>query len=180
MFFKVYQLPFFFNCALRSGGIREKWTRSNGDRSWSGQNLHQKEKENYECYELHSFVIIQHEIPKRWLGKISTKDAFIFSHRLTGFPVEGGNPWAWEKIRGTRVAIPKMIPLLPFTQDLLIWKRWGLWMDLIFYQMISMLDNKQYFVWKMNQGTCTQYLIKLICVEMDINIWELSKSPIKW
>ena len=43
-------------------------------------------------------------------------------------------------------------------------------MDLIFYQMISMLDNKQYFVWKMNQGTCTQYLIKLICVEMDINI----------
>ena len=31
----------------------------------------------------------------------------------------------------------------------------------------------------MNQSTCTQYLIKLICVEMDINILELSKSPIK-
>ena len=105
MFFKVYQLPFFFKCALRSGGIREKWTRSNGDRSWCGQNLHQKEKENYKCYELHSFVITQREIPKWWLGKISRKDAFIYSHRLTGFPVEGGNPWPWEKIRGTRVAI---------------------------------------------------------------------------
>ena len=103
--FQGLPVTLFFKCALRSGGIREKWTRSNGDRSWSGQNLHQKEKENYECYELHSFVITQRDIPKRWLEKISRKDAFIYSHRLTGFPVEGRNPWPWEQIRGTRVAI---------------------------------------------------------------------------
>ena len=39
-----------------------------------------RKKEDYECYELHSFVITQREIPKRWLGKISRKDAFIHSH----------------------------------------------------------------------------------------------------
>ena len=35
---------FFFKFALRSGGIREKWTGSNGERSTSGRNLHQKKK----------------------------------------------------------------------------------------------------------------------------------------
>ena len=50
-------------------------------------------KRKKEDYELHSFVITQREIPKRWLGKISRKDAFnIHSHLLTGFPVEGENP----------------------------------------------------------------------------------------
>ena len=39
-----------------------------------------RKKEDYECYELHSFVIAHREIPKRWLGKISRKDAYIHSH----------------------------------------------------------------------------------------------------
>ena len=30
-----------------------------------------RKKEDYEYYELHSFVITQREISKRWLGKIS-------------------------------------------------------------------------------------------------------------
>ena len=51
-----------------------------------------RKKEDYQNYELHSFIITQREIPKRWLGKISRKDAFIHSHLLTGFPVEGENP----------------------------------------------------------------------------------------
>ena len=42
--------------------------------------------------ELHSSVITWREIRKRWLGKIFRKDAFIHSHLLTGFPVEGENP----------------------------------------------------------------------------------------
>ena len=46
-------------------------------------------------------------------------------------------------------------------------------MNLMFYQMISMSDDKQYFVWKNEPG---YNLITLICVEMDINIWE---SPIE-
>ena len=78
-----------------------------------------RKKEDYEYYELHSFVITQREIPKRWLGKISRKDAFIYSHRLTGFPVQGENPRPGEKIQGIRVAIV-LLPLLPFTQDSLI------------------------------------------------------------
>ena len=63
---------------MQSGGIREKWRRSNGDWSRSGRNLHQKKKEDCECYdEQYSFVITQGEIPKRWLGKFSGKNAFI-------------------------------------------------------------------------------------------------------
>ena len=63
-----------------------------------------RKKEEYEYYELHSFVITQSEIPKRWLGKISRKDPFNYSHQLTGFPVQGENPRPGEKIQGTRVA----------------------------------------------------------------------------
>ena len=37
-----------------------------------------KRKEDCECYyEQYSFVITQREIPKRWLGKFSGKNAFI-------------------------------------------------------------------------------------------------------
>ena len=54
--------------------------------------IYKRKIEDYECYELQSFVITQREIPKRWLGKISIKDAFIHSHSLTGFPVEEENP----------------------------------------------------------------------------------------
>ena len=37
-----------------------------------------RKKEDCECYdEQHSFVITQREIPKRWLGKFSGKNAFI-------------------------------------------------------------------------------------------------------
>ena len=43
-----------------------------------GRNLHQKKKEDCECYdEHHSFVITQREINKRWLGKFSGKNVFI-------------------------------------------------------------------------------------------------------
>ena len=34
-----------------------------------------------------------------------------------------------------------------------------------------------YFYTGLNQGTCTHYLI--FCVEIDINVWEISKSPIE-
>ena len=43
-----------------------------------GRNLHQKKKEDCECYdEHHSFVITQREINKRWLGKFSGNNVFI-------------------------------------------------------------------------------------------------------
>ena len=74
-----------------------------------------RKKADYECYELQSFVITQHEIRKRWQGKISRKEAFIHSHLLTGFPIEGENPWPGEKIQATRVAIV----LLPLTMKAL-------------------------------------------------------------
>ena len=67
---------------------------------------------------------------KRRLEKISRKDASIHSHSLTGFPVEGENPLPGEKNSdnssgdcfASRI-FQKKIPLLPFTQDFLIWKR---------------------------------------------------------
>ena len=88
----VFQITHFFLNALC---ILEEYVKSGCNQMIIDSDLDEiftkRKKEDYECCELQSLVITQHEILKRWLGKISRKDAFIHLHSLTGFPVKEEN-----------------------------------------------------------------------------------------